>query len=52
MWHQHCDHCNTDQLFGIRRVTGLRNLDSGVMEISWSCPACRSEHRFVTGVAT
>ncbi|MEM9036846.1 MAG: hypothetical protein AAGA99_12965 [Actinomycetota bacterium] len=51
MWHEHCTHCDRDQLFGVRRLVGLTNERAGVMSVAWSCPSCGEVNEIRTGSA-
>ena len=49
MWHARCQHCERMQLFGIRRLEGLKMLRPGVMQVTWSCPNCGHSNDLLTG---
>ena len=51
MWSERCRHCERQQLFGIRRLTGLVNLDDGAIAVGWSCGSCGGENVLLTGQA-
>lgn len=51
MWAERCEHCNTRQLFGYRRLVKVENESRGVIWLQWSCPGCKGLNRLRTGAA-
>ncbi len=49
MWSTRCQHCDSQQLFGVGRIEGLANLREGIMLVTWRCSSCGDRNELLTG---